>query len=42
MANDAIFITGETSGSFPGRSNYGSSDIFVMKFYSYGSVIWYD
>ena len=41
-SNNNIYVTGDTAGSggLDGKSNYGSNDIFLIKYYDKGTKQW--
>lgn len=40
VAGEFIYISGNTSGTFAGQTNYGSSDAFVIKYNPSGELLW--
>ena len=38
--SDYIYVTGETSGSFDGQTNYGNTDLCLTKYDLYGNKQW--
>jgi Beta-propeller repeat len=40
VSADAVYVSGNTSAAYPGYTNQGSDDVFVLKYNSSGTRLW--